>query len=315
MKLHPTQFGVRENTASSRQHASRLAENSSSQELVRELERPQNKDEARPPAAGDVEIIDLTLTDATNEATGEEREETVQSHPAVFGESAAQAAADALRLTINNPSNRRNLRQTTVNTLWEHYCREELPVKEMSTQDAYTVYARNWILPRWGNLLLEEVRTVEVERWLRAAGSADGTKAKIKCVMSALFSHAVRWEICGHNPISSGIPVGAGGKRGPSAGVRVSAKHQEAPLFLSPEQVALGLTKLAFRDQLLVSAYGRDDAGRDGRTSTHDPRLFASQQSPRVCQPAPVMPTLVKAGWIFRWRTAARSSGYFPLWR
>src|SRR5260370_15335049 len=30
-----------------------------------------------------------------------------------------------------------------------------------------------------------------------------------------------------------------------------------------------------------VSAYGRDDAGRDGRTSTHDPRLFASQQSPR----------------------------------
>src|SRR5712664_1767373 len=29
-----------------------------------------------------------------------------------------------------------------------------------------------------------------------------------------------------------------------------------------------------------VSAYGRDDAGRDGRTSTHDPRLFASQQSP-----------------------------------
>src|SRR5216684_1568443 len=30
-----------------------------------------------------------------------------------------------------------------------------------------------------------------------------------------------------------------------------------------------------------ISAYGRDDAGRDGRTSTHDPRLFASQQSPR----------------------------------
>jgi integrase len=34
--------------------------------------------------------------------------------------------------------------------------------------------------------------------------------------------------------------------------VRVSAKRQEAPLFLSPEQVKLGLTKLGFRDQLLV---------------------------------------------------------------
>jgi len=102
-------------------------------------------------------------------------------------ESAAQAAADALRLTINNPSNRRTLRQTTVTTLWEHYCREELPIKEMSTQDAYTLYAKNWILPRWGNLLLEEVKTVEVERWLRATDVTDGTKAKVKCVMSALF--------------------------------------------------------------------------------------------------------------------------------
>jgi integrase len=91
-----------------------------------------------------------------------------------------------------------------------------------------------------------------VERWLRAADVTDGTKAKVKCVMSALFSHAVRWEFCGHNPISSGIPVGSGGKRGPSTGVRVSAKRQQAPLFLSPEQVKLGLAKLEFRDQLLV---------------------------------------------------------------
>jgi integrase len=167
-------------------------------------------------------------------------------------ESAAQAAADALRLTINDPSSRRSLRRTTVNILWEHYCREELPIKETSTQDAYTLYAKNWILPRWGNMLLEEVKTVEVERWLRATEVTDGTKAKVKCVMSALFSHAVRWEFCGHNPISSGIPVGTGGKRGPSTGVRVSAKRRQAPLVLSPEQVKLGLAKLEFRDQLLV---------------------------------------------------------------
>src|SRR5437764_29036 len=167
-------------------------------------------------------------------------------------ESVAQAAADALRLTINNPSNRRNLRQTTVNILWEHYCREELPLKEMSTQDAYSFYAKNWILPRWGTVLLEEIKTVEVERWLRAAEVADGTRAKIKCVLSALFSHAVRWEFCGHNPISSGIPVGSGGKRGPSTGVRVSAKRRRSPLKLTAEQVALVLTELEFRDQLLV---------------------------------------------------------------
>ena len=142
-------------------------------------------------------------------------------------ESAAHSAADALRLTINNRCEHRSLRRTTINTLWEHYSQEELPLKALSTQDAYIIYAKNWIVPRWGNLPLEQVKTVEVERWLRATGVANGTQAKIKCVMSALFSHAVRWEFCGHNPISSGIPVGSGGKRGPSTGVRISAKRQK----------------------------------------------------------------------------------------
>ena len=173
----------------------------------------------------------------------------VETYPS---ESAAHAAADALRLTINNRCNHRSLQRTTINTLWEHYRREELPVKALSTQDAYIMYAKNWIIPRWGTVQLQQVKTVEVERWLRATDVADGTKAKIKNVMSALFSHAVRWEFCSHNPISSGIPVGSGGKRGPSTGVRVSAKRQKSPLKLTAEQVALVLTELEFRDQLLV---------------------------------------------------------------
>jgi integrase len=173
----------------------------------------------------------------------------VETYPT---ESAAHAAADALRLTINNRCNHRSLQRTTINTVWEHYRREELPVKALSTQDSYVMYAKNWIVPRWGKVQLQQVKTVEVERWLRATDVADGTKAKIKNVMSALFSHAVRWEFCSHNPISSGIPVGSGGKRGPSTGVRVSAKRRKAPLKLTAEQVALVLTELEFRDQLLV---------------------------------------------------------------
>jgi len=173
----------------------------------------------------------------------------VETYPS---ESAAHAAADALRLTINNRCNHRSLQRTTINTVWEHYRREELPVKALSTQDSYIMYAKNWIIPRWGKVQLQQVKTVEVERWLRATDVANGTKAKIKCVMSALFSHAVRWEFCNHNPISSGIQVGSGGKRGPSTGVRVSAKRQKSPLKLTAEQVALVLTELEFRDQLLV---------------------------------------------------------------
>jgi hypothetical protein len=109
------------------------------------------------------------------------------------------------------------------------------------------MYAKNWIVPRWGKLPLEQVKTVEVERWLRATGVADGTKAKIKCVMSALLSHAVRWEFCGHNPISSGITVGTGGKRGPSTGVRISAKRQSSPFgsVTRTGQVRAGRTRIS----------------------------------------------------------------------
>jgi excisionase family DNA binding protein len=99
----------------------------------------------------------------------------VKKHPT---ESAGYAAADALHLTINNRCAYRGLRRTTVNRLWEHYSKEELPLKTL----------------RWGDLSLEEVKTVEVQRWLRATDVANGTKAKINCVMSAFCSHAVRWE-------------------------------------------------------------------------------------------------------------------------
>src|SRR6185437_12058254 len=67
-------------------------------------------------------------------------------------EPSARAATDALRLTINNSSTRKNLSKTTVNILWEHYVSEELPLKQVSTQDTYTIYVKHWILPRWGNL-------------------------------------------------------------------------------------------------------------------------------------------------------------------
>ncbi len=170
-------------------------------------------------------------------------------------QSAAQSAADALRLTINNQARQKALPKT-LGTLWEHYSCEELPLKEISTQDTYTVMVKNWVLPRWGTLSLDRVKTVEVESWLRSLNLADGTKAKIKTVMSAMFSHAVRWEFCACNPISSGIPVGSGAKRGPSVGVRVSAKRKKSPLVLCPEQVKCGLTELQFRDQLLVFLIG-----------------------------------------------------------
>ncbi len=44
-------------------------------------------------------------------------------------ETAAKAAIDALRLTINNQSQRNGVSQMTVQALWDHYSREELPFR------------------------------------------------------------------------------------------------------------------------------------------------------------------------------------------
>jgi|GEM_PF-293247 len=170
-------------------------------------------------------------------------------------ESAAQAAADALRLTINNTLPTQQPSQNN-----GQHSLGALPVRGTSFKGSLNPRCIRALCKEldspWGRLLLDEVKTVEVERWLRAADIADGTKAKIKNIISALFSHAVRWEFCARNPISSGIQIGSGGKRGPSVGVRVGAKRQRAPLVLSSGQVKQGLAGLQFRDQLLVFLIG-----------------------------------------------------------
>ncbi len=68
MKLRPTQFGVRENTASPRQHASRLAVRSPLPESAVALELLQEGPVASLTRIRNVEVLDLPLNGA-NEAT------------------------------------------------------------------------------------------------------------------------------------------------------------------------------------------------------------------------------------------------------
>src|SRR5713226_4481984 len=68
MKLHLTQFGVRESTASPRQHASRLAGSSSASQTAKVLEVLQVEGTASQSERGDVTIFELPLAEG-NEAT------------------------------------------------------------------------------------------------------------------------------------------------------------------------------------------------------------------------------------------------------
>jgi site-specific recombinase XerD len=74
--------------------------------------------------------------------------------------------------------------------------------KAFSTRTAYTIYLRNWIVPAWGERRLSDVRTVAVEEWLHGLSLSNGSKAKTRNLMSALFNHAMRYEWTERNPIN-----------------------------------------------------------------------------------------------------------------
>src|ERR1700758_355483 len=82
----------------------------------------------------------------------------------------------------------------TITDLVKHYTQHELPRLAYSTGAAYKSCLKNWIVPKWGNHNLAEVKAVAVEAWLASLPLANGSKSKVRNVMCSLYSHACRWE-------------------------------------------------------------------------------------------------------------------------
>ncbi len=160
-------------------------------------------------------------------------------------EAAARRAADALRIDINRETPRGALNPLTVGQLVEHFKTKELGEdskrRSYSTRAAYRCYLANWVLPRWGTYLLREVKTVAVEDWLGQLSLAAGTKAKIRNLMSALFNHAIRYELLERNPITL---------------VRQSAKRERVPevLNVSELKALLGELQEPYRTMVFLAA-------------------------------------------------------------
>jgi len=110
----------------------------------------------------------------------------------------------------------------TVAELVTHYRQHELPTKTPYTAEVYTGYLKTWIQPKWNAHSLSDVRTVAVEAWLGTLPLADGTKAKLRNLMHALYNHAMRWEFFDRNPITL---------------VRQSAKRTRVPEVLTAEEI------------------------------------------------------------------------------
>jgi integrase len=146
---------------------------------------------------------------------------------------AAQRAVDGLRLEVNAEAPIVKMRNTTVAELVAHYKETELTAernrKSPSTRKVYSEFLKLYVVPKWGEHSLRDVRPVVVERWLDSLPLAPSTRVKIRNLMSALFQHAIRHEWAENNPIRA---------------VRASAKRLEEPDILSAEEVNLLLKEL-----------------------------------------------------------------------
>ena len=104
----------------------------------------------------------------------------------------------------------------------EHYRRKELERTDpdhgvaQSTKDSYESYLQKWIVPRWGVYSLERMASgiaVHVEDWLAQIKRSRGTRAKIRNIMSAVCSHAVRYGWMRNNPTTPSGRVRSGSAR------------------------------------------------------------------------------------------------------
>src|SRR5258708_973429 len=86
-------------------------------------------------------------------------------------EAAARKGIAGLVREINFGEIRFRTTTMTVAELVEHYRQRELiqdnTWKRYSTKRGYESYLKNWIGPHWGKYKLHEIKTIDVETWLR----------------------------------------------------------------------------------------------------------------------------------------------------
>ncbi|HLY61357.1 MAG TPA: tyrosine-type recombinase/integrase [Terriglobia bacterium] len=133
-------------------------------------------------------------------------------------EAAARREVERLGLGRRLEDGPRNFKELVDHWLEKECSTDDGPEsrRAFSTKDTYRGYLRKWIVPRWGNCMVEEVKATTVEEWLatlkKSTGDpmAPGSKKKIRDLMHVLFAHAIRYEWTDRNPISA---VRQGGQR------------------------------------------------------------------------------------------------------
>ncbi|HTQ96426.1 MAG TPA: site-specific integrase [Candidatus Acidoferrum sp.] len=153
---------------------------------------------------------------------------------------AAIRALESRRVKLNADNPQTPFRTITVSALIDRYVAEELDRVRHDTQVSYRSFLNKWIRPKWGSVVLAEVKTVPVEGWLAAIPRSPQTRGHIRNMFHVLFQSAMRWDLTDRNPISL---------------VRQSTARRTIPRILTPKEFKALLKELTepYRTMVLVA--------------------------------------------------------------
>jgi len=153
----------------------------------------------------------------------------------------ARKAVTGLLRELNASAFHRCHLPMTIAEVCDHFIQRELTKdnnwRSHSTKKTYKAYLNRWVIPHWGSVRLSEVRTTEVESWLRSLPVAKSSCAKIRGILSVLFNHACRHELFDRNPIRL---------------VRQGAKRRTTPSVFTPAEIKALISCLGLRERTLV---------------------------------------------------------------
>jgi integrase len=162
--------------------------------------------------------------ETTEKGTRERRTATVGTVEKYKTKALAQKAVEALLLKLNSETPQQRMAVVTFGGICDRYLQEEIP-ERYSTSKSYRSNIKNYLKPRWGDYLLDRIRPMAVEDWLKKLPMAPKSKTHIRGVMHLMFECATRWELFNE-------------KRNPIALVRIKggSKRRQRPTILTVDQ-------------------------------------------------------------------------------
>jgi integrase len=153
----------------------------------------------------------------------------------------AMRAVESQRIRLNSDNPQMPFRTITVSALIDRYVAEELDRVRHDTQVSYKTFLNKWIRPKWGSVVLTEVKTIPVEAWLTSVPRSPQSRGHIRNMFHVLFQSAMRWDLTDRNPITL---------------VRQSIARKTIPRILTPKEFRALLKELTEPYKTMVLGAG-----------------------------------------------------------